>query len=104
MRSGDGAADAAGAHLWSVPAASDPLFFVGLAVFTTIGHGLSIVAFRLADTSTLAPLVYSELIGATLIGYFVFRDVPDAATLTGAGLIIAGGLVLVERTRSVTAR
>ncbi len=84
---------------WSTPAASDLIFFADLAVFSAIGHGLSIVAFRLADASTLAPLVYIELIGATLIGYFVFRDVPDAATLAGAGLIIAGGLVLVERSR-----
>jgi drug/metabolite transporter (DMT)-like permease len=84
---------------WTTPAPGDLVFFAGLAVFSAIGHGLSIMAFRLADASTLAPLVYLELIGATLIGYFVFRDVPDAATLIGAGLIIAGGLVLVERSR-----
>jgi len=72
-----------------------------LAAFSAIGHRLSSVASQLADVSTLAPLVYIELIGAMLIGYFVFRDVPDAATLTGAGLIIAADLVLIEtRSRS----
>jgi len=48
---------------WSLPVPSDLPFLLGLAVFSAIGHGLSIVAFRFADASTLAPLVYIELIG-----------------------------------------
>jgi drug/metabolite transporter (DMT)-like permease len=65
-----------------------------------ISHGLSIAAFQKADASTLAPLVYVELIGSTLIGYLVFGDVPGATTLLGAGLIVAAGLMLVERRSS----
>ena len=53
------------------------------------------------DASTFGVKVFlaslTMLFGGTLIGYVVFRDVPDAATLMGAGLIITGGLVLVER-------
>jgi drug/metabolite transporter (DMT)-like permease len=82
---------------WSVPAASDLLFFAGLGAFSAISHMLSISAFRFADASTLAPLVYVELVGASLIGYFAFADVPDAPTLVGAACIVAAGLILVER-------
>jgi len=82
---------------WSVPARNDLLFFAGLGVFSAISHMLSIVAFRLADASTLAPLVYVELIGASVVGYAAFDEVPGAATITGAGFIVVGGLILLQR-------
>ena len=97
MRGRHLAADAAGGLSWSTPAAGDLIFFAGLGVFSAASHLLSIAAFRLADASTLAPLVYVELIGAAAIGYFAFHEVPGPATLIGAGLIVAAGLVLIKR-------
>jgi drug/metabolite transporter (DMT)-like permease len=82
---------------WSVPSAGDLKFFVAIGVLSLISHGLSIAAFQKTDASTLAPLVYVELLGSTLIGYLVFGDVPGVPTLMGAGLIVAAGLMLVER-------
>jgi drug/metabolite transporter (DMT)-like permease len=81
---------------WSAPAWNDLLFFAALGLFSAISHVLSIVAFRLADASTLAPLVYVELIGATLIGYVAFDEIPGARTVAGAGFIIAAGLILLQ--------
>jgi drug/metabolite transporter (DMT)-like permease len=86
---------------WSAPAAGDLKFFAAIGVLSLISHGLSIAAFRKADASTLAPLVYVELIGSTLIGYLVFGDVPGVTTWVGAGLIMAAGLMLVERRSEV---
>jgi drug/metabolite transporter (DMT)-like permease len=82
---------------WSVPSPGNLKFFVAIGVLSLISHGLSIAAFQKADASTLAPLVYVELIGSTLIGYLVFREVPGVATLMGGGLIVAAGLMLVEK-------
>ncbi len=84
---------------WMTPAWSDLVFFIGLGVFSAVCHILSIVAFRLADASTLAPLVYVELIGAAAIGYLVFHEIPGPGTLVGAALIAAGGLILLQRHR-----
>lgn len=84
---------------WTTPAWSDLIFFVGLGVFSAAGHILSIIAFRLADASTLAPLVYIELIGAVAIGYLAFHEFPGPVTLIGAALIAAGGLILLQRGR-----
>ena len=44
------------AMTWSVPAGNDVVFFVALGVLSAASHILSIVAFRWADASTLAPL------------------------------------------------
>lgn len=85
---------------WSVPAWNDLLFFAGLGLFSAIGHILSIIAFRFADASTLAPLVYVELIGSALIGFIVFDEIPGAYTVIGAGFIVAAGLILLQRQRA----
>lgn len=82
---------------WATPAWGDLLFFAGLGLFSVVSHLLSITAFRMADASTLAPLVYVELIGAALIGYLAFGEIPGALTMAGAALIVAGGLVLLQR-------
>lgn len=82
---------------WSAPAPNDLIFFAALGLFSAISHMLSIAAFRLADASTLAPLVYVELIGAALIGYLVFNEVPSTSTVIGAGFIVAAGLILLQR-------
>lgn len=84
---------------WRAPAATDLWLFAGLGAFSALSHVMSIAAFRFCDASTLAPLVYIELIGAALIGYFAFREVPGASTLAGGMLIVAAGLVLLHQDR-----
>ncbi|MGE0210204.1 MAG: DMT family transporter [Parvibaculaceae bacterium] len=85
---------------WSQPSLADLPFFLALGVLSALCHLLTIAAFRFADASALAPLVYCELIGAALIGYFAFGEVPGVTTLLGAGLIVAAGLLLLRRPAS----
>jgi len=84
---------------WAVPQWNDLVFFLALGLISALCHLLSIAAFRFAEASMLAPLVYLELIGAAFIGYYAFNEVPDAYTVIGAGLIIAAGLILLKRQR-----
>ena len=71
--------------------------FVGLGLFSLLGHFLTIVAFQKAEASTLAPLVYVELIGAAAIGFLIFSDVPTLSTIVGAALIATAGLIVSFR-------
>jgi len=82
---------------WKIPEYQHLIFFAALGLVSVVSHSLSITAFRLADASTLAPLVYVELIGAALIGYFAFGEIPGGATAAGAALIVAAGLILLQR-------
>lgn len=84
---------------WAVPQWGDLVFFLALGMISAFSHLLSIAAFRFAEASILAPLVYLELIGAALIGYYAFGEIPDIFTITGAGLIIIAGLILLRRQR-----
>lgn len=87
---------------WSTPAWSDLVFFAGVGIFSLIGHFMLIVAFRLTETSVLAPLVYLELVGAAVIGYLAFNEVPGTATVLGAALIVFAGLILLWQSETVS--
>lgn len=54
----------------------------------------SIRAHRDRDAAVLAPLEYTRLIYAAVIGYIVFDTVPDWSTLIAAVLIIGGALIV----------
>jgi drug/metabolite transporter (DMT)-like permease len=82
---------------WSWPATGDLLLFAGLGLFSAFSHMLSIAAFRLADASMLAPLIYVELLGAALIGYLAFSEIPGVTTIAGAALIVLAGSILLQR-------
>jgi drug/metabolite transporter (DMT)-like permease len=84
---------------WALPQWSNIGFFLALGMISAFSHLLSIAAFRFAEASVLAPLVYLELIGAAVIGYYFFSEIPDNFTVIGAGLIIAAGLILVKARR-----
>lgn len=71
------------------------LFFL-MGFFSAVFHLLTIKAFGVSNASTLAPLVYLELVGSALIGFLFFFEVPATTTVIGAGLIVASGLILVK--------
>jgi drug/metabolite transporter (DMT)-like permease len=84
---------------WALPQWNDLGFFLALGAVSAVSHLMSIAAFRFAEASVLAPLVYLELIGAAAIGYYFFGEIPNIFTVAGAGLIIAAGLILLHRRR-----
>ncbi len=61
------------------------------ALGSAVGNYLLVVANQSAEASLIAPLVYSQLISATLVGVLVFGDWPDAYALLGLVLIAASG-------------
>jgi drug/metabolite transporter (DMT)-like permease len=84
---------------WSVPAVDELWLFALMGALSAGSHILSITAFRYAPASTLAPLVYLELIGSVAVGYLAFGEIPDAAVWIGAPAIILGGLILLRGSR-----
>ncbi|MBZ4023519.1 EamA family transporter [Rhodobacter sp. TJ_12] len=76
-------------------------FCVGLAA--TISHVAMSYALKFAPSATLAPLHYFEMLTATLFGYLVFGDFPNALTWVGIAIITASGLYIIHRER-VTAK
>jgi len=71
-------------------------------ILGTIGHFLFILAFQRAPASALTPFTYVHLVWATLAGWIVFGNFPDAWTLAGMAVISGSGLLIAlhERRRA----
>lgn len=70
-----------------------------LGVWGGIGHYILIIAHRYAPASTIAPFIYVSLLSHSVLGFLVFKDLPDSWTLGGAAIVIAAGLYLLHRER-----
>jgi len=76
-----------------------PPFTIGMgalvaasAAASAAGNYLLVISNRYAEASFIAPLIYLQLLSATVIGYFVFNDLPDLIGFIGLGLIAISGV------------
>nr|WP_249792547.1 DMT family transporter [Bradyrhizobium sp. BRP22] len=84
---------------WVTPTWHDILFGILIGVASTAGQWIVVLAFRYADASVLAPFSYTQLLWVSLLGFFIFGEVPDVWTITGAAFIVASGLYTAHRER-----
>ena len=82
------------------PTPAEIVLGICIGISSTAGHWLVVAAYRNADASVLAPLTYVQAISATVLGYVVFGEVPNAWTITGAAVIISSGLYIAHRERA----
>jgi len=66
----------------------------------TVAYMLIAEAFKRAPASLLAPFQYVEIVAATIMGYLVFGDFPDAITWLGIAIILGSGLYVFYREQS----
>ena len=71
------------------------LFSLGLVAM--IGHLMIVFATTKAPANLLAPFQYLEIVGATILGYFIFNDIPSYPAFVGIGLIVTSGIYLWYR-------
>ena len=83
------------APLAIAPLPSMTLPFVGYitisAMGSAIGNLLLVHANRAAEASVIAPLIYSQIIIATVFGFLFFGEWPDSIALLGLAVIITAG-------------
>jgi drug/metabolite transporter (DMT)-like permease len=83
------------------PDALSWLLLCSLGILGGTGHWLFLHAYRLAPASTIAPFLYMQIVSMIAFGFAVFGDLPDLWTLAGATVIVASGVYLVHRERTV---
>lgn len=82
---------------WPKPTATQWLLIAGAGLFGVFGQLLMTYAYRYAEASTIAPLDYSNMILAVLLGYFFFDEIPSLSVWIGAPLIVGAGLIILWR-------
>ena len=79
---------------WRAVDARTFLGLLALGPLAVLAQYCTIRGYRLAKASLLAPMSYSRIIFAALIGFVVFNERPTAATLVGGAMVILGSLWL----------
>ena len=83
---------------WEAPRSGmDWFLFASLGVTGGLAHFFIIKAYQYAEASLLGPFDYCQLVGASILGFAVFGEVPDTWTWVGAAVIIASGLYIAHR-------
>jgi len=75
-----------------------------LIVMGVVGVGAQacfIRAYSVGEATALAPVDYTRLLFAAILGFLVFQDIPDLWTVSGAAIIIASTLYITYREANV---
>lgn len=71
----------------------------GMAVAGSLGQFAITEAFRVGESSFIAPFEYTALAWGVGLDWYVWKTTPATVTIAGAFVIIASGLYLVRRER-----
>ena len=82
-----------------LPGLVDGSLIVCLGALGGVGHYLLIRAFREAPASVLSPILYAQLVIATVVGAVLFGHLPDLPALTGILVIAGAGAVIALDSR-----
>jgi drug/metabolite transporter (DMT)-like permease len=86
---------------WIVPSMPQLAALVGLGVFGGLSHILLTESYRYAPASLVAPLDYTALLWAFLIGYWFFGELPTITVYVGSAIVAGSGLFVIWRERQL---
>jgi drug/metabolite transporter (DMT)-like permease len=86
---------------WAWPDLVDFALFVACGLLSAFGFFFLAHGYRLAHANRVAPFEYASLPWSVMWGYVFFGNLPDAATIVGALVIVSGGLYMLRFARVV---
>jgi S-adenosylmethionine uptake transporter len=81
--------------LWRTPDAAGLALMILLGLAGGFGQFLLFESFRHAPASAIAPIEYTALVWAFLLGWLIWADIPPTQVFIGAALIVGSCLGLV---------
>ena len=82
---------------WEMPSLKTFIYLILAAMCGTVLHLTLNHEFKLVDVSMTQPYSFLNLVFASIIGYFVFDEIPDFYTWIGALIIFTGVLIISYR-------
>jgi len=71
-------------------------WFLAAGFLNAAAQFMVIEAFRLGNAAVVAPFRYTGLLWAMLVGFIVWRELPDAWMLAGAAVVVCAGLYMLR--------
>jgi drug/metabolite transporter (DMT)-like permease len=84
---------------WVWPSARAWTMIGASAVLIIAAFYCSITAMRIGELAVVTPFRFSSVVWAMLIGFAVWRDVPNLWTVLGTGIVVAAGVYTFHRER-----
>ena len=82
---------------WTTPDAVTLALMVGIGLSGTVGQFAMIRAYRGADVSAVAPVLYTRIVLAGLIGWWLFDEPLDGWSVLGGLMVMGGALYITLR-------
>lgn len=82
-------------YVWVTPTAQEWPLLILIGFLGIAGQGLITRGVQYGDATALAPLDYSRILYAALLGYLIFGEVPGLWSWIGMSLIVASSIYLV---------
>ncbi|MDP7549489.1 MAG: DMT family transporter [Alphaproteobacteria bacterium] len=83
--------------VWRSPTFEELIWLFAVAGLATLGHLTMTQSFRCAEITALQPITFLQLVWATLLGFYVFGEAPDAWTWAGGGIIVISATYIAHR-------
>jgi drug/metabolite transporter (DMT)-like permease len=80
---------------WQPMALSDFSFLIALTLLQLVAHIMITKSTVTASLAVVGPFEYTALIWATLLGYFIWGEIPTSKIWLGAFFIIGAGLLIM---------
>ncbi len=84
-------------YYWQPPTLIEWGLMIMIGVTGWISQLANIYAYKFGEASLLAPIEYTRLLYATLIGIFIFGEFPDSATIAGALIVVLASAYTIQR-------
>ncbi len=81
---------------WVWPTVFDALLMFSCGAIAAVGTVLLVNGYRMAPANTAAAFEYTGLIWIALFAFVFFHEIPQLATVIGAGFIVAAGLLALK--------
>ena len=72
-------------------------WLIGIGIFTALQQVAKTAAFRHAETSLLAPYAYSAIVWATILGWFIWNELPSLSVILGTAIVIGSNVYIAIR-------
>jgi drug/metabolite transporter (DMT)-like permease len=86
---------------WVIPSGAQLAALIGLGLIGGLAHVLLTESYRHAPASLVAPLDYSTMLWAFILGYALFGEIPTVYVFVGAAIVAGAGIFVIWRERQL---
>lgn len=83
--------------IWQTPDFEGLMYLLAIGAVSTVAQWTGIHALKLGEASVVSSLRYTEIVYASVLGFWLFSEVPDTYTIGGAIIIIGSALFIIHR-------